>query len=81
MKNKRHSYMIYNKLKEPGIITLLEKKMFVIVDHNHKPVYHRDGHLLIFSRARDGRSWLFNNKTQGSKEWRLLKLPISITKQ
>jgi len=80
MKDKRHSYMIYNKLKEPVVVTLLQKKMFVIVDHNHKPIYHRDGHLLIFSRARDGRSWLFNNKTQGSKEWRLLKLAINITK-
>ncbi len=77
--SRRHSYQIYQTTKEPVRKTLINKKMFVVVDNDHKLVSHKDGHLLIFHRARDAKSWIFNNM-KGDKGWRILKLEVDITK-
>lgn len=80
MKNKRHSYQVYKQdLKDPIAVTLTTKKMFTIVDSSHKLVHHRDGHLLIFTKARDAKSWLFRNIKE-DKGWRILKTEVIIMK-
>ena len=58
---------------------VIYRKMFVIVDNNHKLVVHKDGHLLIFYRARDAKNWLFDNIKE-DKRWRIVKLEVDITK-
>ncbi len=58
---------------------VIYRKMFVIVDSNHKLVVHRDGYLLIFYRSKDAKNWLYDNIKE-SKGWRVIKMEVDITK-
>jgi hypothetical protein len=63
-----------------GESQVIFRKMFIIVDNKHKPIVHRDGHLLIFYRAKDATSWLFNNPDKAKIGWRVVKMEVDITK-
>ena len=67
-----------SKNKEPKPTQILNRRMFAIVNRRHRPVYHKDGHLLIFSRKRDAMTWLETNHV--NLEWRTVPLEISIIK-
>lgn len=78
-KQKKYIKRIHPK-KQLNEVQVIFRKMFIIVDNKHKPIVHKDGHLLIFYRARDAVSWLFNNGIDGDKGWRVLKMEVDITK-
>jgi len=60
---------------KPRVVT--SKKMYALVDHNHKLVYHRDGHILLFSRRKDANEWLVEKETP--MKWRVEILDVHIT--
>ncbi len=76
MKNKRNSYQKY-KSPEAKSDTVIYRKMFIILDLKKKPLVHKDGHLLIFYRSRDAKSFVFNNKAQDL--WRVKIVQLDIT--
>lgn len=66
-----------NSEKDINIIT--DRKVYLIVDHKHKPVFHRDGMLLIFYNKRDAEDFLWDKKIPES--WRYIKAIIQIQKK
>lgn len=75
--NRRHSYQIYNHLEDPFPKTVINRKMFIIVDNKHKPVTHKDGHLLIFFRGKDARKYIQKNKA--NETWKEKRISLDIT--
>lgn len=64
--------------KDPEIQTILDKKLYMVVNRHHRPIYHKDGHLMLFSRKKDAERWLEKNQTE---DWRIEKLNIYIFKE
>lgn len=62
---------------KPG--TIADKKAFVIVDQKHRPVFHRDGYILVFYRKKDAEQWLLNlHVNQENELWRIMKMNIHL---
>lgn len=76
MMEKRHSRQIYNSPGD-GKQTVINRKMFIILDLRGKPLVHKDGHLLVFYRSKDARSFVFKNK--GHDIWRIKRVELGIT--
>jgi hypothetical protein len=76
-----------NKQKPSEIELILDKNLWVIVNNKHRPIYHKDGHLLIFPRKKDAESWLdtalekVNNTGDSIWTWRIIKLSILISRK
>lgn len=63
-----------NTADDNSIIT--DRKVYLIVDHKHKPVFHKDGYLLIFYNKRDTEEFLDNPKLPDT--WRYIKAIIQV---
>lgn len=57
---------------------ITDRKIYIIVDSNHKPVFHSDGHLLLFYNKRVAMEYLEDNDVP--ENWRPLKALLQITK-
>ena len=66
------------KSKPVEIETILNRRLFTIVNNKHRLVTHKDGHLLLFHRKKDAQRWLLNNDINDT--WRVEKLEILVTK-
>ena len=68
--------------KDPVIVTITNKKYWVVIDNKDNLMYHRDGHLLIFSSKRKALEWfhIYDKKGKNSS-WKLEKLSLSITRE
>lgn len=66
--------------QKPQIDTILDKKMWVIVDNSLRPVCHKDGFILIFHRKRDAQDWLFENELKKNPDsfWRIKPLKVTV---
>ena len=71
----RRVYLSGNYEPEPRVVT--SKKMYCLVDRKHKLVYHKDGHILLFSRRKDADEWLIDQDTP--KDWRVMIYDVHIT--
>lgn len=72
-----------NKNKKPLVETITSKKFWVMLNNKGRLVYHKDGHILIFSRKRDADSYLMdmiNWNTAEDVNVKLEKLDVIITK-
>jgi hypothetical protein len=77
MKNRKNSYQKYDSPGDGTRRTLINRKMFIILDLKGKPLVHRDGHLMIFYRSKEAKSFVFNNK--GQVAWRIKRVELDIT--
>lgn len=66
--------------QKPQIDTILDKKMWVIVDNKLRPISHKDGFILSFHRKRDAQNWLFCNvlDLDSDNSWRIKPLNLKI---
>jgi len=69
--------MKYQETKETFPVQLITKKMFAICDNKGKILTHKDGHLLIFHRARDAKYWLYDMFMD--TEWKIRKVQLAVT--
>jgi hypothetical protein len=76
MKNTRHSYQVYKPTTQSSD-TVMNRKMFIILDLKKKPMVHRDGHLMIFYKSKDAKSFIFKNKADAI--WRIKTVRLDIT--
>ena len=74
---KRHSYQKYKETKPTLTKTLMNRKMFIILDLRKRPLVSREGHLYIFYRSRDANSFIFRNKA--SEKWRVKIVKLDAT--
>jgi hypothetical protein len=78
---KKYYPQIYNQtgkfLKEPETETIMDKQLHAVVDRSHRLVHHKDGHTLLFTRKKDGISWLMNQKDIPD-DWRLMRVDACI---
>lgn len=80
MSSKDRTYHIRSsKIKSPDIETILNKKLYIIVDEQHRPIHHSDGYMLFFHQKRKALRWIEKNASDNLK-WRLEKLSVLITK-
>lgn len=77
MNNRKNSYQKYDSPGDGTRRTIINRKMFIILDLKGKPLVHRDGHLMVFYRGREARSFLFKNKAQDI--WRIKRVELDIT--
>ncbi len=70
--------------KTPEVETVLSKRLSVIVDNKHRPVFHKDGHFLIFPTRSAAERWYKRNIVDLGKQddynWRIERLDFLITK-
>lgn len=74
--SRRHSYQIYPSNGDYNK-TLINRKMLILVDLRQKPVYHMDGHILIFYKNRDANLYIIKKKKQDV--WRIKKIQLDAT--
>jgi hypothetical protein len=71
-----HKFIYPEKNRQPEAITIIDKRLFLVVDRKNKPIAHRNGNILPFFRKRDAEKWLIENDIDG-KRWRIV--PIDAT--
>jgi hypothetical protein len=77
MSSKDRTYHIRSqKSKSPEVETVLDKKLYIIVDNKHRPVHHKDGHFLFFSSKRRAENWMEKYRTD--ETWRIERLIVTI---
>lgn len=64
--------------KKPDIDTILNKKMWVIVDNHLRPITHAAGHIMIFYKKKDAQKWLDKNVDDRYSNWRLFPYKIIV---
>lgn len=71
-----------NRQKQPEVETVLSKKLSVIVDSSHRPVFHKNGHFLIFPSRSSAERWYKKNITDLGIEstWRIERMDFDITR-
>lgn len=77
MKNKRHSYQIYKDTRDCLTRKLINKAMYVILNHNKKPLIHKDGYLLVFYKMRWAADYIVENGAD--EDWKIKKVQLDIT--
>lgn len=73
----RNSYQKYKDSKPTLTGTVINRRMFIILDLKHKPLVHRDGHLMIFYRSREANNFIYKNKA--NEIWRVKPVRLDIT--
>lgn len=80
MSSKNRKYHLKSEKTKSSIEeTVLNKKMYLVVDEKHRPMYHEEGYIVMFIQKRKAYKWLEKNNINQQK-WRLERLPIIITK-
>lgn len=77
MSNKRNSYQKYPSQGDGTTRTVINRKMFIILDLKGKPVVHKEGYIMTYYRSRDARLFIFRNKAQDI--WRIKRVELEIT--
>jgi len=77
MSNRRNSYQKYPSEGDGTTRTVINRKMFIILDLKGKPVAHKEGYIFTFFRGRDAR--LFLNRNKAHDIWRIKRVQQEIT--
>lgn len=69
--------------KTPEVETICNRHSYIIVNNKHKPIFHKDGYILVFFTKSSAEDWMDKQAKKGSlkKEWRIEKMSILITKK